>query len=47
MIMPSSMDEKRPRKRRRRRREETSGFGYANAQEQTAIDQYLREVSRH
>ena len=45
--MPSSMDEKRPRKRRRRRREETSGFGYANAQEQTAIDQYLREVSRH
>ena len=47
MIMPSSMDEKRPRKRRRRRREEASGFGYANAQEQTAIDQYLREVSRH
>ena len=47
MIMPSTMDDKRPKKRRRRRREETSGgFGTA-AQEQTAIDQYLREVSRH
>jgi RNA polymerase primary sigma factor len=49
MIMPSSMDDKRPKKRRRRRREEASGGGFAgaNAQEQTAIDQYLREVSRH
>ena len=49
MIMPSTMDdEKRPRKRRRRRREEASGgFAGAGTQEQTAIDQYLREVSRH
>ena len=49
MIMPSSMDDQqRPRKRRRRRREEASGgFGHAAQQEQSAIDQYLREVSRH
>jgi len=49
MIMPSSMDDQqRPRKRRRRRREEASGgFGPAAQQEQSAIDQYLREVSRH
>jgi RNA polymerase primary sigma factor len=47
MIMPSTMDEKR-RKRRRRRRDDASGaFTNTAAQEQSAIDQYLREVSRH
>jgi len=47
MIMPSTMDDNRPRKRRRRRREEASGGFGPVTQEQTAIDQYLREVSRH
>ena len=47
MIMPSTMDDKR-RKRRRRRRDDASGaFTNPSAQDQSAIDQYLREVSKH
>src|SRR5688500_5821823 len=47
MIMPSTTDEKR-RKRRKRRRDDTAGaFTTTGKEEQSAIDQYLREVSRH
>src|SRR5687768_3084486 len=47
MIMPSTSDEKR-RKRRKRRRDDTAGaFTTTGKEEQSAIDQYLREVSRH
>ncbi|HEX6589578.1 MAG TPA: RNA polymerase sigma factor RpoD/SigA [Longimicrobiales bacterium] len=46
--MPSTTSDEKRRKRRKRRRDDTAGaFSTTGREEQTAIDQYLREVSRH